>query len=133
MTHLDLSVQMTDLPTLFSDAEFEQLLDQRHQVERRRARAQWDTASDDPAQEPSDGKSESTIEQRFPHVARALVAMWPSAACRLYLHNLIISKRDARQGFPRPVVEDLLLLAQINDQLVRRLGLDRDGDGNANQ
>jgi hypothetical protein len=110
---------MADLPKIVSDEEFAKLLEEREQAERLRTRDKWDTAAINVISEPSDGLPESTIEQKFPHVAQHLVAMWPSEACRMYLHKLIVSEREIRQGFPPVVIEDLLMLSEINDRLLR--------------
>jgi hypothetical protein len=37
----------------------------------------------------------------------------------MYLHKLIVSEREIRQGFPPVVIEDLLMLSEINDRLLR--------------
>ena len=110
---------MADLPKIVSDEEFAKLLEEREQAERLRTRDKWDTAAINVISEPSDGLPESTIEQKFPHVAQHLVAMWPSEACRMYLHKLIVSEREIRQGFPPVVIEDLLMLSEINGRLLR--------------
>ena len=69
---------------------------------------------------PSDGRPESMIEQRFPHVAKMLVAMWPSPAFALYVQRMVVTDRETRAGFPRDVIEDLLLLDTLNDALLRK-------------
>jgi hypothetical protein len=43
----------------------------------------------------------------------------------MYLHSLIVSQRDARLGFPPSVLEDLLMLSEINDRLMRGPGTGR--------
>ena len=93
--------EMADLPKIVSDEEFAKLLEEREQAERLRTRDKWDTAAINVIGEPSDGLPESTIEQKFPHVVQHLVAMSPSEACRMYLHKLIVSEREIRQGFRR--------------------------------
>jgi|GraSoiStandDraft_4_1057263.scaffolds.fasta_scaffold111915_1 hypothetical protein len=117
---------MSPFPQLLSDEEFAHVLEQRGQAERHRIRDNGRNASAvDAITEPSDGLPESTIEQRFMHVAKKLAAMWPSEACRMYLHSLIVSQRDARLGFPPSVLEDLLMLSEINDRLMRGPGTGR--------
>ena len=107
-----------ELPPILSDEQFEALLEERKQ----RARPEsdrWDNAGIRPPPEPSDGLPESTIEQRFPRIAAQLAVLWPSEACALYLTRLVVNERDTRQGFPQAVLEDLLMLHEINDILLR--------------
>ncbi len=37
----------------------------------------------------------------------------------MYLTSLIVNERETRQGFPKDVLEDLLMLHSINDILMR--------------
>ena len=106
-----------ELPKIFSDEEFEQLLKAREDV-LRPGHDRWDNSAARPPPRVSDGLPESCIEQQFAHVAAKLSAMWPSEACALYLSDLIVNKRGARQGFPPEVLEDLLMLYEVNDMLV---------------
>lgn len=108
----------TELPQIISDDEFAALLEER----KRRARSEhdrWDNAGIRARHEPGDGLPESSIEQHFPRIAEKLLVVWPSEACALYIASLLVNKREARQGFPEEVVEDLLMLHAINDMLVR--------------
>lgn len=108
----------TELPTILSDKEFAARLEERKRQQRPELDC-WDNKGVRPAPEPSDGLPESTIEQRFPRVADKLKVVWPSEACALYLASLLVNTRETRQGFPKEVVEDLLMLHAINDMLVR--------------
>jgi hypothetical protein len=110
-------------PSLLSDEEFEDLQRRRNQGERPE-HDRLDNAGIRSAPVSTDGRPESTIEQRFAHVADQLVAMWPSEACALYLKRLIITDRRSRQGFPQDVIEDLMMLDQINEMQCRENGLD---------
>lgn len=110
-----------DLPKILSDEEFAALLKQRKQLDRT-AHDHWDNAGVRPPQKPTDGLPESTLEQQFPHIAQKLCAVWPSEACALLINNLVVnSNRDSRQGFPEEIIEDLLMLAAINEMLVRKI------------
>lgn len=110
---------MADLPKILSDEEFAALLKQRRQSEREHDH--WDHTGIRPPQKPTDGLPESTLEQQFPHIAKQLCAVWPSEACALLINNLVVNRnRDARQGFPEDVIDDLLMLAAINELLVGR-------------
>ncbi len=93
-----------ELPKLFSDEEFNAQL-QLH--ERFRGHTQL-------GRQPSDGRPESALEQRFPHIAEKLTAMWWSEVCARFISNLIICDRPNRQGFPCDVLEDLIMLSEIN-------------------
>jgi hypothetical protein len=72
----------TDFPSLFSDDEFEAVRHQRTAMPRS-VHDRWDNKGiiDKPVK--TDGRPESTIEQRFQRVANQLVAIWPSDACAL--------------------------------------------------
>jgi len=107
----------TGLPSLLSDEEIDDLLLQRNQ-----SQIQLDNMGKT-ASAASDGLPESTIEQRFAHVAKRLVAMWPSEACALYISKLVVPDRVGRQGFPQEVMDDLMMLYQMNDMLCRDIGV----------
>ena len=64
------------------------------------------------------------MEQRFPHIAKKLPALWRSEACAVYLSGLTIADRPGRQGFPADVMEDLVMLHEINEILMRESGLE---------
>ena len=123
-----------DLPEILSDEEFARMLDQRTTAARaiRTDQERWDNSTLIPPTRPSDGRPESTIEQNFPRIAQKLVLMWPSEACAIYLTDLIVNKRETRQGFPPEVLEDLLMLHSMNDMLLRspppRSALDSNAD-----
>jgi hypothetical protein len=107
-----------ELPKILSDEEFEKLLEAREKAERVE-HERWDNSGVRPTPKPSDGLPECWIEQQFPHVAAKLCAVWRSDVCALYISDLIVNKREARQGFPPEVLEDLLMLHEINDMLLR--------------
>lgn len=104
-----------ELPKLFSDEEFneQRLLRERRELADRRTTERRVTPMQ--GRRRTDGLPESTIEQRFPHIAKRLTALWPSEACALYLASLLVSDRPDRQGFPADVMDDLLMLNEIND------------------
>jgi hypothetical protein len=108
----------TDLPQMLSDEEFAKLLKAREGAARPEHDC-WDNAGVRPPPEIGDGLPESCIEQQFPHIAKKLTLAWPSEACALYIADLVVNTREARQGFPKEVVEDLLMLHAINDMLMR--------------
>jgi hypothetical protein len=107
---------------IFSDDEFERLLQERHKAERALStdQAGWDRSGRVPPHRPGDGLPESTIEQHFPQIAKQLILVWPSEACAVYLNNLIVTRRP-RQGFPPEVLDDLLMLHSMNDMLLRSM------------
>ena len=121
-----------ELPNLFSDEEFneQRLIYERRELAHRRTKEGRELArsmeerrvSPTPGRRRTDGLAESTIEQKFPHIAKKLTALWPSEACALYLSSLFISDRPNRQGFPTDVMEDLLMLNEINEMLAKRTG-----------
>ncbi len=110
-----------DLPKIVSDEEFDRLIKEREkaQVALRSDHDRWDNSGVSPAQRPSDGRPESTIEQQFPQVAKKLTMVWPSEACAVYLGSLLVCDRETRRGFPPEVVDDLLMLHAMNEMLLR--------------
>ena len=106
---------------MLSDEEFARMLRERDQAARaiRLGHDGWDNPVLAPTRRPSDGRPESTIEQQFPQIARKLAMVWPSEACAEYITSLIVSKREARQGFPPEVIDDLLMLHSMNDLILR--------------
>ena len=107
----------SELPQIFSDEEFDNVLKARGESPRA-DHERWDNAGVRPPPPPSDGLPESCIEQQFPHIATKLTVVWPSEACSMYISDLIVNRREARQGFPKEVLEDLLFLHEINDMLI---------------
>jgi hypothetical protein len=125
-----------ELPKLFSDEEFieQRLLRERRELADRRAEEQ--RAEEKRAEErrakgerrvlfphgrrSTDGLPESTIEQKFPHIAKKLTLAWRSEACAAYLSSLTVADRPGRQGFPPEVMEDLMMLHEINEMLKER-------------
>jgi len=110
---------------LFSDEEFneQRLLRERRELADRRTEERRAA----PVQQPmrTDGLPQSTIEQKFPHIAKKLTALWRSAACTVYLSGLTVADRPGRQGFPLGVMEDLLMLYEINDTLISKPSLEK--------
>ena len=107
-----------ELPQIISDEEFDRLLDARKHLPRSE-HERWDNSAVRPSHEPGDGLPECCIEQQFPRIVEKFLVLWPSEACALYITSLLVNTREARQGFPKEVVEDLLMLHAINDMLVR--------------
>lgn len=108
-----------ELPTIFSDDEIERQLNARQEPSRY-PHDRLASFGVRPASVPTDGRPESCIEQKFPHIAAKLRVVWPSEACSMYLSDLIVNTREGtRQGFPQDVLEDLLLLYALNEMLLR--------------
>ncbi len=112
-------MQHDDLPKILSDEEFAALVKQREQHDRPE-HERWNNAGPRNVPAETDGKPESTLEQKFPRIAHKLTLVWPGESCALFLQELVVSERNTRQGFPADIVEDLLLLYAINERLVRK-------------
>lgn len=57
------------------------------------------------------GKAEKNSLEDFPHIAQNLQALWPRPECEEFLTKLLEDNRDGkRQGFPRYVAEEIVLL-----------------------
>lgn len=106
-----------ELPQILSNEEIDNLLKARGEAPRPEHDC-WDNSGVRPPAAASDGLPESSIEQQFPHIVEKLLVVWPSEACGMYISDLVVNRREARQGFPQDVVDDLLMLHQINDMLV---------------
>lgn len=110
-----------ELPEIVSDEEFARMLRERDKAARalRTDHDRWDNSAIIPAHRPGDGLPESTLEQHFPRIVQKLLLVWPSEACAAYLTSLIVNQREARQGFPPEVIDDLLMLHSMNDIILR--------------
>ena len=114
-----------ELPKLFSDEEFNEQRLVRERLELADRRIEERRARSVQAPEHTDGLPQSTIEQKYPHVAKKLTSLWRSEACTVYLSALTVADRPDRQGFPLEVMEDLMMLYEINDMLSRKPGLEQ--------
>lgn len=56
-------------------------------------------------------KVRCAIEERFPHIARELCALWETDRIELYLDDLLLDTRGGRQGFPVDVLDELMFLS----------------------
>jgi hypothetical protein len=110
-----------ELPKLFSDEEFDaqRELRERRELANHSAHDIRGEGRVRPERKPTDGLPESTIEQKFPHIAKKLTLMWASEACAVYISSLSVSDRPNRQGFPAEVMEDLMMLHEINEMLMK--------------
>lgn len=107
----------SELPQIFSLDEIDRVMAERGNAPRPE-NDRLDNAGIRPPPKPTDGLPESSIEQQFPHIAQKLTVVWPSEACALYINDLVVNRRDTRQGFPQEIIDDLLMLHAINDMLV---------------
>ena len=55
--------------------------------------------------------------ERFPHIFRKVVELWGTADCDAYLHDLMVSQRVRRDGFPPEVALDILRLSSLHGAL----------------
>jgi hypothetical protein len=54
------------------------------------------------------------LASRYPRIANQLALAWPDAVlCDLTFERLLSDERGGRQGFPAPVLEDLLALRRL--------------------
>ena len=61
----------------------------------------------------ADGQAKESLED-FPHIAQNLQSLWPRPECEAFLTQLLEDNRDGkRQGFPRPVAEEIVLLRSM--------------------
>ena len=110
----------SQFPTILSDEEIDAGLKKRQQTLHDSVRA-TDVPDDQRPLPVDDGRPESTIEQRFPHIAKMLVAMWPSDAFILFAQRMVVADRETRAGFPGDVIEDLMMLNSINEKILKKL------------
>jgi hypothetical protein len=63
---------------------------------------------------------------RFPHIIEGLKALWGDRAeCQAYLDSLLVDVRGNRQGFPMPI---LLELMELNELFQKQSAQDKEGD-----
>ena len=55
----------------------------------------------------------SSLEDRFAHVAKELVARWKTDLIDPYMNSLLIDTRGGRQGFPADAQEELMFLSGV--------------------
>jgi len=67
-------------------------------------------------------KARSAIEERFPHIARELCALWKTEQIELYLDDLLLDSRGGRQGFPAEVLDELMFLSGMRWHLRHQIG-----------
>jgi len=115
---------VNELPKLFSDDEYKAQLTSREQ--RQVPDGPIKEWREGPAQfgpRPPDGDPESSIEQKFPHIAKKLTSVWRFEVCAAYLSSLTVADRPGRRGFPADVMDDLMMLYEINEMLMGKSGL----------
>ena len=59
----------------------------------------------------------SAIED-YPRICMRVQQLWGTAECEAYLNTLVIDTRGNRQGFPPPMMEELLYLGRLARALV---------------
>jgi hypothetical protein len=55
--------------------------------------------------------------ERYPHIFRKIVELWGKTELDAYLHELMVSQRVRRVGFPQEVALDILRLASVHETL----------------
>jgi hypothetical protein len=55
--------------------------------------------------------------ERFPHIFRNIVELWGKPELDAYLHDLMVSQRVRRAGFPQEVALDILRLSSVHGAL----------------
>lgn len=53
------------------------------------------------------------LEKLFPRIAQALTEKWGKPELESYLADLLVDNRGARQGFPAPIMGELILIDAI--------------------
>jgi hypothetical protein len=62
----------------------------------------------------SNGSSQNSTLENYPHIAKQLTKLWPTPACGEFLLTLLADNREGkRAGFPLPVVEEIVLLLAV--------------------
>ncbi len=54
----------------------------------------------------------------YPRICNRVQQLWGSTDCEAYLNTLVIDTRGNRQGFPPPMMEELLYLGRLSRALV---------------
>ena len=58
--------------------------------------------------------SADIVQKEFPRIFERIEVCWCSNELNSYLHKLIVDERGDRDGFPKHVLEALLILARAN-------------------
>ena len=53
------------------------------------------------------------LEKAFPHIVRNVVEKWSRRDCLAYIDTLMVDTRGGRQGFPFPVLTEIMLLRDV--------------------
>jgi hypothetical protein len=61
-----------------------------------------------------DINSFSELEKQFPRIARNITLLWGFPEFTQFMNKLYIDERGNRQGFPKEVMEELMLLHSIH-------------------
>jgi hypothetical protein len=56
--------------------------------------------------------------EEYPRICARVQQLWGSTECEPYLNTLVIDTRGNRQGFPPPMMEELLYLGRLSRALV---------------
>jgi len=51
--------------------------------------------------------------ESYPHIVESVCLMWGGREADAYINRLVIDTRGGRKGFPRDVMDDLLVLAEV--------------------
>ena len=51
--------------------------------------------------------------ESYPHIVESVCLMWGGREADAYLNKLVIDTRGGRKGFPRDVMDDLLVLVEV--------------------
>ncbi|MBI3902161.1 MAG: hypothetical protein HY306_04360 [Nitrosomonadales bacterium] len=60
------------------------------------------------------------LERDFPYVLNRLMQLWATPEFEPYMHDLLISKRGKREGFPLGVLEELVFLNGLHEACKRK-------------
>ena len=72
----------------------------------------------DPKKGPAQKLDVHCALEGYPRISNRVQQLWGTAECEAYLNTLVIDTRGNRQGFPPPMMEELLYLGRLARALV---------------
>jgi len=66
------------------------------------------------------------LEERFERILTKIDELWDRPELQEYFSDLIIDKRGGRQGFPREVLNDILMLRELREEQTLRVAHQRE-------
>lgn len=60
------------------------------------------------------------LEQEFPRILHKLMLLWAKPQFDAYIHELLVSSRPGRQGFPPAVMSELVFISKLHESCLQQ-------------